>query len=525
MRRLLVAGLLLLPCQAAVVRQVIVARSVDEQSCAVPKSSESFESGSREAFAWFDISRATAEEVLKIEWLAPGDSVSLTAEYRDLPGATRLCLVTRLPIAGFEAANQPGKWTVRIRSGDRTLASREFRIAAGPTTGLRVTSVQKRAVQNGVELVLAGAGFGIESLVHIAQYTRGGGWRYISVAQPKSVTSAEMVVEQGPLDPAEYLVIVRNPGNVLSAPMPFVVSTSGYKLPTVAGEPWVITQAPYGAFSHWGRTLHAYDIAPRGGRCIVAMKAGTAHVHDVGARQDHLHRTFGNYVTIDHGDGEYSHYAHLATGTFVVSEGQHVEQGQALAIVGNSGYTLGEGGGYHVHVQVTHAPAISSPSVPFQFEELNGTPRGQLTVASTNASPLCDCSRRQPFVAGAAAAPLPAAHPEPPKQFNGALSVGMWWNDAIEVPRRAQTLDAVLTWEAPESDLDLHLVSPSGHHYGWYADTTGYSGRIKPQRFQIPHPEPGVWRVSVQAVRGATGQIEFSINSNGRRLTPLTSGE
>ncbi len=516
------AGLLLLPCHAAVVRQVIVARSIDEQTCVAPKQADVFESSSREAFAWFDVTRVSAGEALKVEWMSPAETVTLAAEYQDLPGGARLCLVTRLPIAGFDAANQPGKWTVRIRSGERTLASREFRIAGGASNGLRVSSVQQRGIANGIELVIDGAGFGAESLVHIAQYTPSGGWRYISVAQPRTVTATEMVVEQGPLSPAEYLVIVRNPGNVLSAPMPFVISTSGYKLPTVSGEPWVITQAPYGAFSHWGRTLHAYDIAPRGGRCIVAMKAGTVHVHDVGARQDHQHRTFGNYITIDHGDGEYSHYAHLATGTFVVSEGQHVEQGQALAIVGNSGYTLGEGGGYHVHVQVTHSPAISSPSVPFQFEELKGTPRGQLTVVSRNTSPLCDCTRRQPFVAAAAPSAQAA---QPPKQFSGALSVGQWWTDTIEVQRRTPTLDATLTWEAADSDLDLHLVSPSGHHYGWYADTTGYSGRIKPQRFRIAHPEPGVWRVSVQAVRGNVGQIEFSINSNGRRVTPMSADE
>ena len=141
--------------------------------------------------------------------------------------------------------------------------------------------------------------------------------------------------------------------------MPFLIETGGYKLPIAAGEPWVITQGPYGTFSHWGNSLHAYDIAPRSGRCVVAMKAGIAYTHDLGLRQDHRHRSFGNYITIDHGNGEYSHYAHLATGTFVVKNGQHVEQGQALATAGNSGYTLGEGGGYHVHVSVTRALCAS----------------------------------------------------------------------------------------------------------------------------------------------------------------------
>ena len=64
------------------------------------------------------------------------------------------------------------------------------------------------------------------------------------------------------------------------------------------------------------------------------MKAGIAYVHDVGMRQDHYHHSFGNYITIDHGNGEFSHYAHLATGTVVVSNGEPVEQGQALAQCG-----------------------------------------------------------------------------------------------------------------------------------------------------------------------------------------------
>src|ERR1035441_2548625 len=85
-------------------------------------------------------------------------------------------------------------------------------------------------------------------------------------------------------------------------------------------------QGPYGTFSHWGNALHAFDIAPQSGRCIVAMKGGVASTHDLGLGQDHHHRSFGNYITIDHGNGEYSHYAHLATGSFVVENGQRVEQ-------------------------------------------------------------------------------------------------------------------------------------------------------------------------------------------------------
>ncbi len=132
------------------------------------------------------------------------------------------------------------------------------------------------------------------------------------------------------------------------------------------------------------------------------MKAGIAYTHDLGLQQDHRHHSFGNYITIDHGNGEFSHYAHLASGTFVVKNGERVEQGQALATAGNSGYTLGEGGGYHVHVSVTRALPISSSSVPFQFEDLPDWSRGSgyRTVVSTNASPLCDCRSQRTNASG-----------------------------------------------------------------------------------------------------------------------------
>jgi hypothetical protein len=281
-----------------------------------------------------------------------------------------------------------------------------------------------------------------------------------------------------------------------------------------AGEAWVMTQGPYGAFSHWGNSLHAFDIAPRAGRCIVAMKGGIAYTRDLGLRQDHRHRSFGNYITIDHGNGEYSHYAHLASGTFVVRNGQRVDQGQALAVAGNSGYTLGEGGGYHVHVSVTRAIAISSNSIPFRFEELPDAPRGDLnrTVVSSNASPLCDCRRHfTATMAGTA----------PDRQFSGQLSVEQWWSELVSVPKGSGTFEVNVSWDGAGNNLDLHLMSPSGRHYGWYADTTGYSGpQTNPQQFRVPKPEPGVWRISVQAVRGGEGPIEFGVNTSGVLTNP-----
>ena len=515
-RAQIVFCLLCLPCGAATVSKIVVTRTVDATSCAVPKAVASFDTASREAFLWFHAQRLASEDDLKVEWVAPDGTLALEAAYHDIPAASSLCFVTRLPIAGFAAASQPGDWTVRVVSRQKTLASAGFRIT-GETGAVRVTSVRRATSANGMELAIDGAGFGSESMVHIAQYTPSGGWRYVSAAQPRVATATQLVADHPALPAAEYLVIIRNSDGQTSRPFPFIIPVAGYKLPIVAGEPWVVTQGPYGTFSHWGRSLHAYDIAPRAGRCIVAMRAGVVHVHDVGARQDHAHRTFGNYITIDHGNGEYSHYAHLAAGTFVVREGEHVEQGQALAVVGNSGYTLGEGGGYHVHVHVTRSPSISAPSVPFVFEDLHGPLHSPAVVVSSNASPKCDCHVKSSGGAIAAATSAPSNTP----QFTGHLGFSEWWNQLVFVPEHAANFDAKLAWPHAADGLELHLMSPSGHHYAWYADPTGYSGTSAgPQQFRIPNPEPGTWRVSVQAVRGGTDPIEFSVTTSGLKSQP-----
>jgi len=375
-----------------------------------------------------------------------------------------------------------------------------------------------------------GDGFQPGSIVHIAEYTRAGGWRYLASLQPGSLSPSELTAHYSGLPAAEYLAIVETPDLRMSRPAPFLISTSGYKLPFAAREPWVLTQGPYGTFSHWGNSLHAFDIAPMTGRCVVAMRAGIAYTHDNHLHQDHAHRSFGNYITVDHGDGEFSHYAHLATGTFLVANGQRVEQGQALATAGNSGYTLGEGGGYHVHVHVTRALPIASQSIPFQFEDLTGGARAGLprTIVSANDSPLCDCRRAQPgSIAGGPQIAATNARSTPP-QFAGRLSVEQWWSEVVTVAKRSKSFDVTLAWKPADADLDLHVVSPSGTHYGWYGNTTGYSGaKANPQQFRLPRPEPGFWRVSVQAVKGGMAPIEFDVSTSGqpaRAGTPAVGG-
>jgi murein DD-endopeptidase MepM/ murein hydrolase activator NlpD len=503
---------------AITVRESRIASSVNEQSCTIPKAVAVFQPADRQAFLWFLARQLRAGDQLRIEWLDPSGAVSTAVDYGDLPNASELCFTTQLPIAGFAPATQPGRWHARAVANGSELFSREFTIAGETDTGgPAVTSVTWSGVKaQETDFTVQGKNFQTDSLILIARYAPSGGWTYLASLKPSSASATQLVVHYPGLPANEYLVLVESPDQRMSRPMPFTIETGGYKLPFAAGEPWIITQGPYGSFSHWGNSLHAYDIAPRSGDCIVAMKSGTAYVHDLGLRQDHHHRSFGNYITIDHGNGEFSHYAHLASGTMAVSNGEHVEQGQALARVGNSGYTLGEGGGYHVHVSITRALPIASSSIPFRFDDLPDVARGvrYRTVVSTNSSPLCDCHRRPQLAA--AARSLPSA---PGRQFSGQVSFGQWWSEVVAVPKRSNSFEVTLAWGGAGNDLDLHLVSPAGRHYGWYGDTTGYSGqKSNPESFRVPSPEPGLWRISVQAVAGGSSPIDFELRSSG--LTP-----
>jgi len=104
--------------------------------------------------------------------------------------------------------------------------------------------------------------------------------------------------------------------------------------------------------------------------------------------------------------------------------------------------------------------------------------------------------------------------------LSGQVSVAEWWSELVAVAKGSKTFDVLLSWPGTNDVLDLHLVSPSGRHYGWYGDTTGYSGsKTNPQEFHLPNPEAGLWRISVEGVRGS-GPILFGVETSGRKAPP-----
>ena len=101
-------------------------------------------------------------------------------------------------------------------------------------------------------------------------------------------------------------------------------SLFGYRIHPITGE----------AHSHTG-----IDIPAPGNTPILACKSGQVVTSA-------YHYSYGNYVVIDHGNGNSTLYAHMSSRA--VSEGDMVTQGQTIGYVGATGNTTGP----HLHLEV-----------------------------------------------------------------------------------------------------------------------------------------------------------------------------
>ena len=74
----------------------------------------------------------------------------------------------------------------------------------------------------------------------------------------------------------------------------------------------------------------------------------------------------GNFVVIDHGNGEFSAMAHFQQGSIIVKAGDRVTRGQVIAKMGRSGMGSGL---IHVHYQLQDSPELfDGEALPFRFE-------------------------------------------------------------------------------------------------------------------------------------------------------------
>jgi murein DD-endopeptidase MepM/ murein hydrolase activator NlpD len=111
----------------------------------------------------------------------------------------------------------------------------------------------------------------------------------------------------------------------------------------------------------------AYDFVAKDGSCLgrPVLAPGDGRVVDL---VDSVADTaaFGNYVVIDHGNGEFSFLAHLQRGSVATTRGQRVRQGDP---VGRCGTHL------HYHMQSTPSFMVGA-GMPAQFQHYvaDGTP-------------------------------------------------------------------------------------------------------------------------------------------------------
>jgi murein DD-endopeptidase MepM/ murein hydrolase activator NlpD len=121
----------------------------------------------------------------------------------------------------------------------------------------------------------------------------------------------------------------------------FPVSSSGFICPLQY--PGTYVSAGYGTYPS-GRSGHTgTDYCVSGGtmgKNVRAIAGGTVIL------AKYQSNSYGNHIMIDHGNGITSLYAHASS--LLVSEGQHVNQGDIIMLAGSTGNSTGA----HVHLEI-----------------------------------------------------------------------------------------------------------------------------------------------------------------------------
>jgi murein DD-endopeptidase MepM/ murein hydrolase activator NlpD len=162
----------------------------------------------------------------------------------------------------------------------------------------------------------------------------------------------------------------------------------GFLLPLQCGSSVRVTQGNDSSFSHTGGSRYAFDFGIPSNTPLMAMQAGTVvFVRQSTQPGDRCYSggdssciNEANYVTIDHGDGSNTLYAHINSAS--VRVGDRVSRGQRVALSGGTGYSTGP----HAHVQRQNDCGIWwCQSIPLRFGDVpGGVPRTGDIVTSQN---------------------------------------------------------------------------------------------------------------------------------------------
>jgi Peptidase family M23 len=78
-------------------------------------------------------------------------------------------------------------------------------------------------------------------------------------------------------------------------------------------------------------------------------------------------KVWGNYVVLDHGQGEFSVYGHIRQGSSRVKAGQQVRRGDPIAAIGASGSSMFP----HLHYELQTGPGTDAEGLPSSFEDFD----------------------------------------------------------------------------------------------------------------------------------------------------------
>ncbi|GAK53605.1 peptidase M23B [Candidatus Moduliflexus flocculans] len=152
--------------------------------------------------------------------------------------------------------------------------------------------------------------------------------------------------------------------------------TSAYLLPYETGASYRVFQGncapPKAPWTHYAKARYAYDVEMPIGAKIVAARAGTVvFIREQFTDRQHAQEQ-GNALVVLHDDNTVALYGHLTQNGALAELGQRVEQGETIALSGNSGQS---GNVPHLHFQVNACPDFDAcESVPVTFRNARPNP-------------------------------------------------------------------------------------------------------------------------------------------------------
>ena len=166
-------------------------------------------------------------------------------------------------------------------------------------------------------------------------------------------------------------------------------ASSPYLLPWQPGDWYECIQGNNSVADHQGIEAYAFDFPMSPGTLILAARAGTVSMVKSDSNVagfDVKYDNDANYVLVDQGDGTSALYLHLMYQGALVQVGQRVQQGQPIALSGDTGWSSGP----HLHfaVEQTVPGKHLTQSVPISFADIGdwaGVPQPGRWYTSQNA--------------------------------------------------------------------------------------------------------------------------------------------